>query len=165
VLRPGFFAVLAAAVAVLLVARLVRRRPLLGSRAHSLSVPEAITAVGSLGLLVFHCAAMFAPDVVAALDVLDGPAAVASDLSDPVGQAAYWIPAALLLVALRRLWWPAPIGLAAALTAVGWTMYGGFTLDEHLAAIAVAVIGIAAVVAALVSSPGRRREASTRVAT
>lgn len=155
--RPGFFTALAVLVGAILVVRLVRRAPLLAGRARRLTVAESTTVVVADVLLVFHCAAMFATGWVAAIGVLDVPAAIVSDLSDPIGRVAYWLPAVALLIAVRRLWWPAPVGLALALAAVGWTMYGSFTVDQHLATIAVAVTGIAITVAGLVEPPSRNR--------
>lgn len=153
-LRSGFFAVLAAVSILILLARLARRGPLLGSRARVMRSWELGLFGISLAALVFHCAAMFAPDVVAALG-LDAPAAVARDLDDPIGQLAYWVPAVTLVLAIRRLWWPAPATLSLAAFAVGWTMYAGFTLNEHLATIAVMVIAIALILASLIRAPSR----------
>ncbi len=153
--RPGFFTALAVVVAAVMLARLVRRGPLLGARARALAPWEVGLFSVSLTLLVFHCAAMFAPGAVAWLG-LDTPAATARDLQNPVGQVAYWVPGVTLVAALRRMWWPAPLGVFAAVIAVGWTMYGGFTLNEHLVAIAVAVLGLAVVLAGLVRLPQRR---------
>lgn len=154
VLRPGFFAVLAAASTLVLLARVVRRGPLLDRRARVMRPWELGLFAVSLAALVFHCAAMFTPDVVASLG-LDAPAAVVRDLNDPRGQFAYWVPAATLILAIRRLWWPGPAVLSVAAFAVGWTMYAGFTLDQHLATIAVAVIALALIVASLVRVPTR----------
>ncbi len=153
-LRPGFFATLAAVSTLVLLARLVRRGPLLGSRARVLRPWELALFAASLAALVFHCAAMFSPDVVASLG-LDVPAAIARDLNDPIGQLAYGVPAVTLILAVRRLWWPAPTALSVAFFAVGWTMYTDFTLNEHLATIAVAVIAIALISASLVRIPTR----------
>lgn len=162
--RPGFFAALAAVTALILLARVVRRGPLLGRRARVMRPWELGLFAASLAALVFHCASMFAPDVVAALG-LDAPAAITRDLDDPVGQLAYWAPAVTAVVAIRRLWWPGPVVLSVAAIAVGWTMYvAGFTLDEHLATIAVAVIAIALITAALVKAPARSDRTRPRAA-
>jgi hypothetical protein len=166
VLRGEWFLGLAVAVAALAAARLVLRRPLLADRARPLRAADSALAAVSLALLVFHCSAMFAPDAVAALGFLDGPAAVVRDLSDPIGQAAYWIPAAALVLAVRQLWWPAPVALALTLTAVGWTMYlGSFTLTEHVVTIVAAGSVGALVATGLVTTPaggGSGHEAATR---
>lgn len=150
-LRGEWFLALTVALAVLGALRLLARGPLLASRARPLSTAEWAVLVGSTALLVFHCGAMFAPDAVAALGVLDAPAARVRDLSDPVGQAVYWLPALALVGSVRRLWWPAPATLAVTLLVVGWTMYGDFTLTEHLVAIMAAGGDLGLVMAGLVS--------------
>ncbi|MEX1164426.1 MAG: hypothetical protein WEB03_12690 [Nitriliruptor sp.] len=150
--RGPWFAGLGAVIAVLLVARLLLRRPLFGDKARPLSATDAWLAGISIALLAFHCTAMFAPDAVATIAVLDGPAARVQDLGDPVGQAAYWLPAIAAVAAIRRLWWPAPVGATLALTAVGVTMYaGGFTLTEHVVTIVVAAVWLAVVATGLIS--------------
>jgi hypothetical protein len=149
--RGGWFVSLAVIAVLLLVVRLVLGRPLLPTHARPLPVADAVLVAASLVLLVFHCAAMFAPDAVGALRVLDGPARVVRDLRDPIGQAAYWAPAGALVVGARRLWWPAPVSAALCLVAVGWTMYGGFTVTQHLVAIVAAGVVIAGVMSALVT--------------
>lgn len=160
-LRPGFFAVLAAVSVVILLARLVRGDPLLPSRARVMRPGDLGLFGVSLAALVFHCAAMFSPDVVASLG-LDAPAAIARDLNDPIGQVAYWVPAVTLVVSIRGLWWPAPVLLSVAAFAVGWTMYAGFTLNEHLATIAFAVITIALITASLMNMPARSQDTQLR---
>jgi hypothetical protein len=96
--------------------------------------------------LVVHCTAMFFPSQTEAVPGLGG-------VVDPIGdlgltsQLAYAIPAAILVAALRRSWRPAIAFLAAALTAVGVTMYWSFGLNTHLAAIAFAVTGLLALTA------------------
>jgi hypothetical protein len=84
---------------------------------------------------------------------------VVRDLRDPIGKAAYCLPAAGLVVG-TRLWWPARISAALSLVAVGCTMYGGFTLTQHLVAIVVAGVFIAGVLSGLVTRLVRRSEAS-----
>lgn len=155
--HPEFFGPLAVAVVGVFLVRLVRGRPLFGDRARVLSMVELVVSGVSFALLAFHCAAMFAAGSVAAVGVLDAPAAVVSDLGDPVGRVAYWVPAVTLVIAFRRLWWPAPAGLGLALVAVGGTMYyGSFTVEQHLATIAVSLLGITLTIAALVGRPWRR---------
>jgi hypothetical protein len=51
--------------------------------------------------------------------------------------------------------WPAPFGAALSLVAVGWTMYGAFTLTQHLVAIVVAGTVVAGLLSGLVTRPGR----------
>jgi hypothetical protein len=158
VLRGEWFLGLAVGIAVLLLLRLALRRPLLARWARPISATEAAVAAASLVLLVFHCSAMFAPETVARFSFLDGLAAVVRDLDDPVGQAAYWIPAIALVAGTRRLWWPAPAGLAIGLLAVGWTMYGDFTVTEHVVTIVVTGALIALVATGLIVRSTRTAE-------
>lgn len=158
-LRGEWFLGLTVVVVTLAVARGVVKQPLLARRARPLHVAELVVAMVSVALLVFHCTAMFTPDAVALVGIFDRPAATVRDLSGPVGRAAYWIPAGALVLAVRRLWWPAPVSLTVALVAVGWTMYaGGFTLTEHVVTIVAAGTIVALVAAGLVAvKPPRRR--------
>jgi hypothetical protein len=157
VVRGAWFAWLAAIAGALVLLRLVRRRPLFDGRARRVPAGDLALAAVSLVLLVFHCLAMFAPGVVGAVGVLDAPAARVRDLGDLLGQLAFWVPALGLVVACRSLWWPAPLGVAVTLAAVGGTMYAGsFTLTEHVATIVVAGVTIALVAAGLVAGPRAR---------
>jgi hypothetical protein len=148
--RSEWFLGLAVGIAALLLFRLALRRPLLARWARPVSPQDAAIIAASLGLLVFHCSAMFAPETVARFPFLDRPAAVVRDLRDPIGQAAYWMPAVALVAGTRRLWWPAPAGLAVGLVAVGWTMYGDFTVTQHVVTIVVTGALIAVVLTGLV---------------
>jgi hypothetical protein len=154
-MRGEWFFGLAVLVTSLLLLRVALRRPLLARQARPISGPDAVIVAVSLVLLVFHCAAMFAPASVSRLPFLDGPAAVVRDLRDPVGQAAYWIPAATLVIGTRRSWWPAPTGLAVGLLAVGWTMYGDFTVTQHVVTIVITGALIALVLTGLVVRSSR----------
>lgn len=91
--------------------------------------------------LVVHCTAMFFPSHT---EAVPGPGGVVGPIGDLglSSQLAYAIPATILVVALRRSWWPAIAFLAAVLTAVGVTMYWSFGLTTHLTAIAFAVTGL-----------------------
>jgi hypothetical protein len=102
---------------------------------------EAIWAAGSVLALAVHCTAMFFPSQTEAVPGLGGVVGPIGDLGLS-SQLAYAIPATILVVALRRSWWPAIAFLAAALTAVGVTMYWSFGLTTHLTAIAFAVTGL-----------------------
>lgn len=104
---------------------------------------EAIFAAGAVLALVVHCTAMFFPSQTEAVPGFGGVVGPIGDLGLS-SQLAYAIPAAILIAALRRSWRPALIFLAAALTAVGVTMYWSFGLNTHLTAIAFAVIGLLA---------------------
>lgn len=163
-LRGEWFLWLGLGIVGLLIVRLVRGRPLLPRHARRLSRAEAMVVSVSLVLLIFHCAAMFAPDVVAALRILDRPAHVVRDLGNPRGQAAYWLPAAALVVGMRRLWWPAPLITTLGLVAVGWTMYGDFTLTQHLVTIVATAVTIAATLTGVVTGMTRGLSAPARPA-
>jgi hypothetical protein len=65
----------------------------------------------------------------------------------------YAVPAIAVLLGLRRLHWCA-LGVAAlALLSIGTTMYNGGSLYQHLVAIWVGVVLLAAVLATLVMPP------------
>lgn len=144
---------LAALVAALLLARLLLPQ-LPVRRAVRLSTVDAVLlGVGVLGL-VFHCTAMFARSVVAAVD----PLVPLIDAVNALGAASmvlYIVPALLVLFALRRVYWAALIVLALALVAVGVTMYDGGSLSVHLVAIFISVVVLATVVVSLVIPPWR----------
>lgn len=115
--------------------RFVRGRPLLPARTF---VPGRLDLAGASVALValgFHCAAMFFPSLVEVVPGTDRAAGMVRELG-ATSQAAYWIPAGLLLLALRRAWPPLLIAEAVALLAVGATMFWDFGLPAHLAAIA-----------------------------
>lgn len=130
----------AALLSVLLIAvawRLRRGEPIGG---HALHLGAAELTIGGLAViaLVFHCLAMFVPILVPPIAPIQSMARAITDLG-PASQVAYWVPAAILLAVLRGL--PVLVlgALAAALLAVGVTMFWPFALGIHLAAIAVAV--------------------------
>jgi hypothetical protein len=115
----------------------------------------AITAVAGLAL-VFHCASMFfAPWT----DALPGgrPLGEAVRALEAASQAAYWVPAVALVLALHRVWWPGPALLAVTLVGVGVTMFWSTPLTTHLAWLAAAVLAVSFVMGALVGSPPLRR--------
>ena len=123
--QPVYWSVLVGVAVVTAVARLVVGRPLLARRAVALTRTEFVVAVVSLVALVFHCAAMFfAPWT----DALRG----GKFLGDPirtlgtVSHWTYWLPAGALLLAVRRLWWPAPVVLAV--TGAGIEHRGGVSV-------------------------------------
>lgn len=139
--------------------RLSHGQPLLRRRAVRFALLELALAIAALIALGFHCAAMFFPAFVDAIPRMQAPAQAIRRLG-AASQAAYWIPAALLIVALRRAWWLAVIAEAAALLAVGVTMYGSFTLAVHLVAIAAVVaLTVAVAVVLLGPVPSRTRPA------
>jgi hypothetical protein len=89
--------------------------------------------------LVFHCAAMFFAPWVDAVSFLLVPADTVRGMG--VGsQVAYWLPAAALVVAWRRVWGPALGALVVTLVGVGVTMYWPFPFNAHLAWLTAVII-------------------------
>ena len=118
----------------------------------------AVAAVSAL-VLTFHCAAMFfAPWT----DALPGGAVLGQAVRDlgAASQWSYWLPAAALLLALRRVWWPGLALLAVTLVGVGVTMFWSFSLIVHLTWLAAAVLTLVLVAMTLVG--GREGERSSR---
>lgn len=134
-----YFLIALAAAAV--VARLLwDALPLVGI-AYRLGRGEAVLGACAVLALVLHCTAMFFPrqtEAVPALGSVVGPIGELGLSS----QLAYVIPATILVIALRRSWWPATTALTVALTAVYVTMYWSFGLTAHLTAIGFAVSGL-----------------------
>ncbi|MBG6212707.1 MULTISPECIES: hypothetical protein [unclassified Cryobacterium] len=89
--------------------------------------------------LVFHCAAMFFGPWIDAVPFLQAPANMVR-LMGVGSEIAYWVPAAALLVAWRRVWWPALAALVVTLAGVGVTMYWPFPLSVHLAWLTAVII-------------------------
>ena len=147
-----FVVSLALVVAVVLAARLLVSALPLRGMARRLKVADvALVVVGAAGL-AFHCVAMFFRRLV---DPLPGADVAISDIR-ALGTASiiwYVVPAALVLLGLRRVH---PVGLgvtALAFTAVGVTMYNEGPLDIHLTAIFASVVVLALVSATLVLPP------------
>ncbi len=112
--------------------------PFLRGRSRPGPADGVLALVGWLGLAL-HCGAMFARPFVAWIpgsagyvDVVNGMGAGSIVL--------YLVPAALLLVGLRRARPPVLAVCAVMLGAVGITMYDGGTLQAHLTAIFGAVV-------------------------
>ena len=126
-----------------LVLRVVHRGPM-SQHVVALTRLDIGLAVGGVLALGFHCGAMFFPD---ATDNVLGAAGAAEAVRDlgTASQVAYWVPAAVLLVALRRVWTPLLAAEAGVLLAVGVTMFWSFGLSVHLVAIAASVATTAAV--------------------
>lgn len=114
-------------------------------------VDAALLAAGVL-LLAFHCFAMFFTSLA---ERLPGTATAIQDIR-ALGTASviwYAVPAIAVLLGLRQLHW-CPLGVAAlALLSIGTTMYNGGSLYQHLVAIWVGVVLLAAVLATLVMPP------------
>ena len=138
-----FWVALAIVPAVAFAVRVLNRRPL-SARVLPLSRLDIALVVVTLLALGFHCAAMFLPAAVAAVPLSDGAAEAVRDLG-AASQAAYWIPAGALVLALRRAWPPLLVAEVSVLLAVGITMFWSFSLTTHLVTIAGSVVVTAAV--------------------
>ena len=126
-----------------LAVRVVHRGPL-SRHVVVLTRPDVGLAAACLLALGFHCAAMFFPAAADRVAGADGLAEAVRALG-AVSQIAYWVPGALLLLALRRAWAPALAVEATVLTLVGVTMFWSFGLTAHLVAIAGSVAVTSAV--------------------
>jgi len=119
--------------------RLALGHPLLRGRSVRLG-PVSITVALVSGLaLVFHCAAMFFGPWIDAVPFLI-PAADMVRAMGPGSQIAYWAPAAGLILAWRRVWWPAVVALIVTLIGVGVTMYWPYPLAVHLGWLAAVIV-------------------------
>lgn len=148
----GFVTTLGLVVLALLVARLVLPGLPLPGRNVTLTRAEAVAVLAGILLLVFHCGAMFFPRTIGHLPGTDS---IAHDIRTLglVSQVWYVVPAALVVIGLRRLP-PIPVlVIAGSLLAVGVTMYDHGPLQTHLNAILVAVVALAAALAAMVRLP------------
>ncbi len=155
----GFVVSLAVVVAALLGARfLIAAFPLRDVAVRMTATDAALAGAGLLGL-GFHCGAMFFRSGIAALP---GANAVAGEISalGTVSIIWYVVPGALVLLGLRRQYPLALAAVALALAAVGITMYDGGSLQEHLSAIFIAVVILAAVSAMLLLPPWQRNSAA-----
>ena len=149
-----WYALLALVVAGLLV-RLVVGRPLGDRHARPLASWESALGAVALVALVFHCGAMFFTSQVDAIPFASGAESAINDLG-LTSKLAYALPAALFVLAVRRLWPPAVVALALSLSAVGVTMFKWWGLNVHLTAIATAITLIVITWAALVGRSGAR---------
>ncbi|HZQ76074.1 MAG TPA: hypothetical protein VFE55_02010 [Acidimicrobiia bacterium] len=116
--------------------------------AGPLTVFDAAVLVIGLAGLAFHCGSMFFTSIV---DAIPGTARAISEINamGTASKVGYAVPAALVVVGFRHQH-PAALGaVAAALLAVGVTMYDGGSLFAHLTAIFIAVLAIAGVVSVL----------------
>jgi hypothetical protein len=157
--QPVFWSALLAVSVAGVGVRVLARRPLLPRLAKELGRWELAVAGASLLALVFHCLAMFFAGWVDVVPFLRAPAAAIRAMGT-VSQVAYWVPAALLLVAVRRVWPIAVAVLAVMLAGVGVTMYWPFALTTHLAWIAAAVVEVVVIASVLV----RARPSTTAAA-
>ena len=155
-----WYSLLAFAVGGLLV-RLVVRRPLGGRLARPLAFWESTLAAVALVALAFHCGAMFFTAQVDAIPFASGSKSAIDELG-LTSKLAYALPAALFVLAVRRLWPVAVAALALSLGAVGVTMYKWWGLNVHLTAIATAITLIVITWTALVSRSGNRTHSPGR---
>ena len=139
------------------ITRVVVGHPLL--RAHSVRVGwvSVAVAVASGLALVFHCAAMFFAPWIDVVPLLQPAADMVREMG-AASQIAYWAPAAALLLAWRRVWWPACVPLAISLAGVGATMFWPYPLSVHLAWITAAVIVGSLIPLLLLRGPRAARE-------
>lgn len=136
--------------------------PLLARWAAPVGRTELAVAVAAVLVLVFHCAVMF---FARWTDAIPG----GQLLGDPVrglgavSQGSYWVPAAVLVVALRRIWWPGLALLAGTLLGVGVTMFWPYPLSTHLGWLAAVILAGVFVSSSLVvpAPPGPIRRART----
>jgi hypothetical protein len=119
--------------------RLVVGHPLLRERSVRVGWLWAVVAFASGLALVFHCAAMFFGPWIDAVSFLLAPADMVRGMGAG-SQVAYWLPAAALVVAWRRVWGPALGALVVTLAGVGVTMYWPFPLGVHLAWLTAVII-------------------------
>ncbi|MDH6235328.1 hypothetical protein [Cryobacterium sp. CG_9.6] len=121
------------------ITRLVVGHPLLRHRSVRVGRVGAVVAIVGGLALVFHCAAMFFAPWIDAVPFFVAPATMVRDMGAG-SQIAYWLPAAALVVAWRRVWWPALAAIVIALVGVGVTMYWPYPLNVHLAWLTAVII-------------------------
>ena len=154
---PAYLSALAGAVLVLVVVRIVATPPPSGRGARPIGRVDALLVLIGLVGLLFHCLAMFARPFAQGVP---GAAALVSPINGlgPASVLLYALPAALVLLGLRRQWRPVPGAVLLVLLAVGVTMYDGGPVQIHLAAIFTAVVVLAAALLLFVRTepPGGR---------
>ncbi|MDP3209882.1 MAG: hypothetical protein Q8M65_12105 [Rhodoglobus sp.] len=137
------------AVVVVVAARFVV--PGLPWRARAASMTKADVALAAVGLLglVVHCSAMFGRSW---FQTIPGTGFVSSQINEGGLASMLWfaIPAALLVIGLRRQHWIVLAVLSLALLSVGVTMYVRVPTSTHLIAIFVTTVIVAAVISLLV---------------
>jgi hypothetical protein len=79
-----------------------------------------------------------------------------------ISQWTYRVPAAVLVLSLRRARWAALILLGTTLVGVGLTMFWSFSLTTHLAWLAAAVLTVVVAFSALVERRQRDCQAGRR---
>jgi hypothetical protein len=156
----AYVTLLIATVAAIVVARLVLAPLPLRRVAARLSVSDAVLiGVGTAGL-AFHCGAMF---FRATVERSPGVHSAVRSINAMGTSSKLWfiVPALLVVIGLRRQYPIALFVLAAALVAVGVTMYDDGPLRTHLNAIFIAVVVLAGVASVLVVPPWSRGVSSS----
>ncbi|MET4702824.1 hypothetical protein [Frigoribacterium sp. UYMn621] len=157
-MTAGFSISLAVVCALIVVARFVLPQlPLARAGVRISGAEVALLGVGVLGL-TFHCTAMFFRQLFGGIPAVR-PLVDAVNGMGVASIALYVVPAALVLIGLRRQHWIALAVMTLALVAVGLTMYLGSPLRLHLASIFLAVVLLVGVLSLLVRGPWQRREA------
>jgi len=162
--QPVFWSALLAVSVALVVVRLRRGAPLLTRFSRRTPVGALVVAAVAAVALVFHCGSMFFAPWVDAIPGLGGPAGAVRAMGT-ASQAAYWVPAALLVVMLGRLWWPAVLVIVVSLVGVGVTMFSPYPLTTHLVWLATATLTLVATATGLLdrgSGTPRRRTSAAR---
>lgn len=155
----GFLVSLVAVVLAVLGARfLIAALPLRRGTVRLTVADLVLVTIGMAGL-IFHCGAMFFQSVVKALPGTD-PVVGWINALGTTSIILYVVPAALILLGLRRQSLIPLAVVALGLTAVGVTMYNGGSLQAHLTAIFISVVLLAANAAMLIQPPGRRSQAA-----
>ncbi|WP_448616937.1 hypothetical protein [Modestobacter sp. URMC 112] len=154
--QPVYWALLSGAAVLAGAARLAVRRPLWPGRAVPVDRTALAVAVVGVLVLAFHCASMFFAPWTDALPAGRALGAPVRELGT-VSQLTYWAPAAALVLAVRRVWWPGVVLLAGTLAGVGATMFRSAPLPVHLTWLAAAVLAVAFVGSALVGLRGADR--------
>ena len=157
--QPVFWSVLIATAVAGAGLRLALGRPLWPSRSRPVPRAELAAAAAAGAVLVFHCAAMFFAGWVDAVPLAERPADAVRALGF-TSQVSYWVPALVLVIALRRVWTPVLALLVVALVGVGFTMFVPHELTTHLAWLAAAALSVVLIATALVvPRPGGSRAA------
>jgi len=139
------------------ITRVVVGHPLLRARSVRVRWVSVSVAVASALALVFHCAAMFFTPWIDVVPLLQPPAEMVREMG-VASEIAYWAPAAALVAAWRRVWWPVFAPLVITLVGVGVTMFWPYPLDVHLAWITAAIIVGSLIPLLLLRGPRAARE-------
>lgn len=153
-MTPAFAFTLAGVSALILLARLVVPQLPLARLAVRLSVVDTVLLVCGVVGLAFHCAAMFYRTIFDGVPL--GPLVDMVNAMNVASIMLYVVPAALVLLGMRRQNWVSLAVLALALLFVGVTMYAGSPLNVHLGAIFAAVVALVSQIALFAIPPWRR---------